>query len=127
MLAGLAGGRADGSWESRLRRLARVDLLIIDDFAMRAFTASQGDDFYELMSERAVSAELFKEEQERITREFEERRRLLSSQHSEGSRREPAERTDPTAKVEQCARWALPGGRLPRRRTSGLPHPCTFE
>jgi DNA replication protein DnaC len=53
VLAELAGGRADGSWEQRLRRLARIDLLILDDFALRAFTASQGDDFYELVSERA--------------------------------------------------------------------------
>ena len=53
VLAELAGGRADGSWETRLRRLARGDLLIVDDFAMRAFSASQGDDFYELVSERA--------------------------------------------------------------------------
>jgi DNA replication protein DnaC len=53
VLAELAGGRADGSWEARLRRLARVDLLILDDFALRAFTGAQGDDFYELVSERA--------------------------------------------------------------------------
>ena len=53
VLAELAGGRADGSWESRLRRLARFDLLILDDFALRAFTTSQGDDFYELVSERS--------------------------------------------------------------------------
>jgi DNA replication protein DnaC len=53
VLSELAGGRADGSWEARLRRLARVDLLILDDFALRAFTASQGDDVYELVSERA--------------------------------------------------------------------------
>lgn len=46
-------GRADGSWEARLRRLARLDLLILDDFALRPFTTSQGDDFYELLSERA--------------------------------------------------------------------------
>ena len=52
VLSELAGGRADGSWEQRLRRLARFDLLILDDFALRAFTASQGDDFYELLSER---------------------------------------------------------------------------
>jgi DNA replication protein DnaC len=58
LLAELAGGRADGSWESRLRRLARVDLLILDDFAMRAFTASQGDDLYELVSERAARGAL---------------------------------------------------------------------
>jgi DNA replication protein DnaC len=53
VLAELAGGRADGSRETRPRRLARVDLLIVDYFAMRAFSASQGDDFYELVSECA--------------------------------------------------------------------------
>jgi len=53
VLSELAGGRADGTWEQRLRRLARFDLLILDDFALRAFTTSQGDDFYELVSERA--------------------------------------------------------------------------
>jgi DNA replication protein DnaC len=53
MLAELSGGRADGSWEQRLRRLSRPDLLILDDFALRAFSPSQGDDFYELVSERA--------------------------------------------------------------------------
>jgi len=53
VLAELAGGRADGTWEQRLRRLARFDLLILDDFALRAFTGAQGDDFYELVSERS--------------------------------------------------------------------------
>ena len=53
VLGELAGGRADGSWETRLRRLARFDLLILDDFALRGLTISQGDDFYELLSERA--------------------------------------------------------------------------
>ncbi|HUP71059.1 MAG TPA: ATP-binding protein [Acidimicrobiales bacterium] len=53
LLADLAGGHADRSWESRLRRWARPALLICDDFAMRAFTASQADDLYELISERA--------------------------------------------------------------------------
>jgi len=53
VLAELAGGRADGSWEQRLRRLARIDLLILDDVALRPFSASQGDDFYEPVSERA--------------------------------------------------------------------------
>ena len=46
-------GGADGSWEARLRRLARFDLPILDDFALRPFTTSQGDDFHELVSERA--------------------------------------------------------------------------
>ena len=58
VLSELAGGRADGSWEARLRRLARIDLLILDDFALRAFTASQGDDVYELVSERAGRSSL---------------------------------------------------------------------
>ena len=53
LLADLAGGHADRSWESRLRRWARPALLICDDFAMRAFSATQADDLYELISERA--------------------------------------------------------------------------
>ncbi len=53
LLADLAGGHADRSWESRLRRWARPALLVLDDFAMRDFTASQADDLYELVSERA--------------------------------------------------------------------------
>ena len=51
-LAHLAGGQADHTWEKRLRRLARPDLLILDDFAMREFTAPQADDLYELITER---------------------------------------------------------------------------
>lgn len=53
LLADLAGGHADRSWESRLRRWARPAMLICDDFAMRAFSATQADDLYELISERA--------------------------------------------------------------------------
>ncbi len=53
LLADLAGGHADRSWETRLRRWSRPALLICDDFAMRAFTATQADDLYELISERA--------------------------------------------------------------------------
>jgi len=53
LLADLAGGHADRSWETRLRRWARPALLILDDFAMRDFTVTQADDLYELISERA--------------------------------------------------------------------------
>jgi DNA replication protein DnaC len=53
LLADLAGGHADRSWESRLRRWARPALLILDDFAMREFSVGQADDLYELISERA--------------------------------------------------------------------------
>jgi len=53
LLADLAGGHADRTWNTRLRRWARPDLLILDDFAMRDFTIAQADDFYELITERA--------------------------------------------------------------------------
>jgi DNA replication protein DnaC len=53
LLADLAGGHADRTWEARLRRWARPDLLVLDDFAMRSFTPTQSDDLYELVTERA--------------------------------------------------------------------------
>lgn len=52
LLADLAGGHADRSWETRLRRWARPGVVILDDFAMRAFSVTQADDLYELISER---------------------------------------------------------------------------
>jgi DNA replication protein DnaC len=52
LLADLAGGHADRTWETRLRRWARPAVLVLDDFAMRAFTPGQSDDLYELVSER---------------------------------------------------------------------------
>jgi DNA replication protein DnaC len=51
-LADLAGGRADGSWPVRLRRYLRPDLLILDDFALHAYTAVQAEDLYEVVSRR---------------------------------------------------------------------------
>jgi DNA replication protein DnaC len=53
ILAHLAGGHADRSWPQRLGELARPHVLILDDFAMREYTAQQADDLYELISERA--------------------------------------------------------------------------
>lgn len=53
LLADLAGGHADRSWHTRLRRWARPTLLILDDFAIREFTPTQADDLYELVTERA--------------------------------------------------------------------------
>ncbi len=53
VLADLAGGHADGTWNRRLRELARPAVLILDDFGMRELTARQADDLYELISERA--------------------------------------------------------------------------
>lgn len=51
-LADLAGGRADHTWDKRLRELGKPAVLILDDFAMRELTTTQADDLYELISER---------------------------------------------------------------------------
>jgi DNA replication protein DnaC len=53
LLADLAGGHADRTWANRLRRWARPDIVILDDFAMRDFSAAQADDLYEIITERA--------------------------------------------------------------------------
>nr|WP_323186507.1 ATP-binding protein [Streptomyces mirabilis] len=52
IVAELAGGHADRTWDKRMRELIRPDVLILDDFAMRQMTAAQADDLYELVSER---------------------------------------------------------------------------
>ncbi len=52
-LAHLAGGHADLTWDKRLRELTRPAVLILDDFGMRELTATQADDLYELITERA--------------------------------------------------------------------------
>ncbi len=52
LLTDLAGGRADGSHPQRLRRYLGPALLILDDFAMREYTAPQTEDLYELVSRR---------------------------------------------------------------------------
>ena len=51
-LADLAGGRADGSGASRLRRYLSPELVILDDFAMREYTLLQAEDLYELVNRR---------------------------------------------------------------------------
>ncbi|MEV8039009.1 ATP-binding protein [Streptomyces sp. NPDC086182] len=51
ILADLAGGHADRTWDKRIRELIRPDV-ILDDFAMRQLTAAQADDLYALVSER---------------------------------------------------------------------------
>ena len=53
VLADLAGGHADRTWNKRLAELARPACLILDDFAMRELTVQQADDLYELVSERS--------------------------------------------------------------------------
>lgn len=52
LLADLAGGRADGSWQGRFRRYLSPELLILDDFGLRDYSAPQAEDLYELVSRR---------------------------------------------------------------------------
>jgi DNA replication protein DnaC len=56
LVADLAGGHADRSWESRLKAWSRPRVLILDDFAMREFTPAQADDLYELVTERSAKS-----------------------------------------------------------------------
>lgn len=53
VLAHLAGGRADHTWDKRLAELTRPAVLVLDDFGMRELTTAQADDLYELTTERA--------------------------------------------------------------------------
>ena len=59
VLAHLAGGRADLTWDKRLRELTRPAVLILDDFGMRELTARQADDLYETITERAGKSMVF--------------------------------------------------------------------
>jgi len=52
VLADLGAGHLDATWERRLRRYLAPDLLILDDFGLRAFSERAGEDLYELISER---------------------------------------------------------------------------
>ncbi len=56
LLAHLAGGHADRSYDKRLNELVRPAVLILDDFARREHTPNQADDLYELVSARAAAA-----------------------------------------------------------------------
>jgi DNA replication protein DnaC len=48
----LRAARLDNTLEAEMRRLARVELLILDDFALRPLDATQTSDFYEIVVER---------------------------------------------------------------------------
>jgi DNA replication protein DnaC len=58
LLAHLGGGRADGTWESRFRACLQPDLLIIDDFCLKALTPQQAEDVFELIDERHRKASM---------------------------------------------------------------------
>ena len=48
----LAVARMEGNWDAQIRSYGKVDLLIIDDFGLKALTPVQADDIYEVVSER---------------------------------------------------------------------------
>ena len=48
----LKAARLDNSVEAEMRRLAHVELLILDDFALQPLDATETTDFYELIVER---------------------------------------------------------------------------
>lgn len=54
----LKGSRLDGTHAAELRRLIVVDLLIIDDFALRAMDAMETADMYELVTARHRTASI---------------------------------------------------------------------
>ena len=54
----LLAGRADQSWDKQLKKYLHPDLLIIDDFGLTALTPAQAEDFYEIVSERHLTASI---------------------------------------------------------------------
>lgn len=56
MLRSLLAARADQTWEKALRKYITPDVLILDDFGLQGFTQIQGEDLYEIVSERAMKA-----------------------------------------------------------------------
>jgi len=54
----LFAGRADHSWEKRMKKFLAPDLLIIDDFGLSLLTPIQAEDFYEIVSERHLRSSL---------------------------------------------------------------------
>jgi DNA replication protein DnaC len=54
----LLAGRADHSWEKRIKKYLAPDLLIIDDFGLSSLTATQAEDFYEIVTERHLKSSI---------------------------------------------------------------------
>jgi len=54
----LLAGRADHSWDKRIKKYLIPDVLIIDDFALSALTPTQAEDFYEIVAERHLKSSI---------------------------------------------------------------------
>ena len=58
LLRNLLASRADHSWEKRIRRFIKPDVLILDDFGLTPFTTVQAEDIYELIAERHLKSSI---------------------------------------------------------------------
>jgi len=58
MLMHLHGGRADGSYERRLQTYLRPEVLILDDFGLKAMRPPAGEDLYEVIDGRYQRASI---------------------------------------------------------------------
>ncbi len=54
----LRGSRLDDTHRAELRRFARIDLLVIDDFALRSMSAEETMDMYEIVTSRHRKASM---------------------------------------------------------------------
>ncbi len=54
----LLAGRADHSWDKRIKKYLLPDVLIIDDFALSVLTPIQAEDFYEIITERHLKSSI---------------------------------------------------------------------
>jgi len=52
MLRRINGGRADGSWEKRLQTYLKPDLLVLDDFGLKALQPPSPEDLYDIVNGR---------------------------------------------------------------------------
>lgn len=52
MLQQLQGARAVGGYDRKFQYLAKVDLLVIDDFGLKPLTMNQDEDFHDVVAER---------------------------------------------------------------------------
>jgi DNA replication protein DnaC len=58
LLRALLASRADHSWEKRIKKYLKPDVLILDDFGLTPFTPTQAEDIYELVTERHLKSSI---------------------------------------------------------------------
>jgi DNA replication protein DnaC len=56
LIAEFQSSRADDSWQSVLNKYARMELLILDDFGLKALTHSGACDLYELIASKHIKS-----------------------------------------------------------------------